>query len=123
MRRAWLVIMSLALLARVLFAVQPAPAARPSPCETASESPLPLPSGIPPERLADYEKQVFAFLKAGTYVQLGWCGDKRVRDTGPWIGNTSYGTCRRTRSGAGRPWGWPDAIRSSSPSSRASLRI
>ena len=36
---------------------------------------------------------MLAFLKAGTYkTDLGWCGDKGVRDTGPFIGNTSYGT-------------------------------
>ena len=66
-------------------------------CEKASESGLPLPTTIPPERLADYEKQLLAFLQAGTYVKLGWCGDKGIRDTGPWIKDTYYGTHKAAR--------------------------
>ena len=42
--------------------------------------------------LADYEKQIFTFLDTGVYKQLGWCRDKDVRDTGPLINGTYYGT-------------------------------
>jgi hypothetical protein len=66
-------------------------------CEKAPESGLPLPTTVPPERLADYEKQLLAFLQAGTYVKLGWCGDKGIRDTGPWITDTYYGTHKAAR--------------------------
>jgi cytochrome c551/c552 len=66
-------------------------------CENAPESGLPLPASVPPERLADYEKQLLAFLQAGTYVKLGWCGDQGIRDTGPWINDTYYGTHKAAR--------------------------
>ena len=97
MRGSLLVLMSVVLVARAPVAIQQAPALASTSCNEAGESPLPLPSTIPPERLADYEKQVLAFLKAGTYVQLGWCGDKGVRDTGPWINNIYYGTHKAVR--------------------------
>jgi mono/diheme cytochrome c family protein len=83
-----------------LLASAPTPRAQsstPLGCENAKESGLPLPASVPPERLAEYEKQVLAFLKAGTYVTLGWCGDKGVRDTGPWINDTYYGTHKAAR--------------------------
>ena len=66
-------------------------------CEKAPESGLPLPTTIPPERLAGYEKQLLEFLQAGTYLKLGWCGDKGIRDTGPWIRDTYYGTHKAAR--------------------------
>ena len=104
MRRTSLVILSLVLLAQVLLlqapvAVQQAPAAGTPSCVTATrESGLPLPSSITPEQLADYEKRVLAFLRAGTYkTDMGWCGDKGVRDTGPFIAEASYGTHNAVR--------------------------
>lgn len=98
MRRACLVLMSLALFVQAPMAGQAGPPSTSSPCAAAGESALPLPSTIPPERLADYETQILAFLKAGTYAsELGWCGDKDVRDTGPFIANTSYATHKAVR--------------------------
>src|SRR5262245_29512089 len=84
MRRVWLVILSVALFVHAAVALQQNPGPKPPSCVTAAkDSTLPLPSSIPPEGLADFEKQVLAFLKAGTYkTDLGWCGDKGVRDTG-----------------------------------------
>jgi hypothetical protein len=100
----------LAIACAALLARAPAaPLAQPSTsleCENAKESGLPLPSSVPPERLADYEKRVLAFLQAGTYVTLRWCGDKGVRDTGPWINDTYYGTHK-----AARVYYSPDVVR------------
>jgi mono/diheme cytochrome c family protein len=61
-----------------------------NPCPNAQESPLPLPSKLPPGKLIEFQKQVFDFLDRGGY--LNWCKDKWVRDTGPYINNTYYGT-------------------------------
>ncbi len=54
--------------------------------------PKPLPNT--PE-LATFEREVYAFLAGRTYATAeGWGHDKglRVRDTGPWIDHTYYGT-------------------------------
>ncbi|GAA5510948.1 hypothetical protein [Novipirellula caenicola] len=50
---------------------------------------LPLPSTM---AVFDYEKQLFKFLSERQYVELGWRKDKTVRDTGPYIDGTYYGT-------------------------------
>lgn len=64
-------------------------------CEGKAEAPLPLPSSIAPENLAAYERQLLEWLKARKYAtELAWCGDKRIRDTGPWINDVYYGTHR-----------------------------
>ena len=61
-------------------------------CPGARENPLPLPSSIKPENFVAYEKQIFEFLDTAQFEKLGWCVDKRIRDTGPWINNTPYNT-------------------------------
>ncbi|HUP61596.1 MAG TPA: hypothetical protein VNA69_14380 [Thermoanaerobaculia bacterium] len=62
-------------------------------CEGKGEAPLPLPSTIAPENLAAYEQQILDWLKARKYAtELAWCGDKGIRDTGPWINDIYYGT-------------------------------
>jgi cytochrome c553 len=61
-----------------------------SPCPNATEAPLPLPSSVPPNKMAEYEQQVFNFLDSTGYKD--WCKDKWARDTGPYINNTYYGT-------------------------------
>ncbi|MBI3652383.1 MAG: cytochrome P460 family protein [Acidobacteria bacterium] len=62
-----------------------------SPCPEAKPSPLPLPSSLPPNQQgAVFEQQVFQYLDSGGY--LSWCKDKWVRDTGPYLNNTYYGT-------------------------------
>jgi len=54
-----------------------------------SGSPLPLPTSM---SLPDFERQLYAFLDAKRYQDLGWKRDRGVRDTGPWIDGTYYGT-------------------------------
>ena len=54
------------------------------------DNPLPLPSSM---SVAAFEKQMFPFLNKRAYVdQLEWLGDKRIRDTGPFIDGKYYGT-------------------------------
>lgn len=79
------------LLFLMLSASAPAPVT--STCKGKGEMPFALPSSIPPEKLADYEKQMLAWLTRRAYAtDLSWCGDKGIRDTGPWINDVYYGT-------------------------------
>jgi hypothetical protein len=65
-----------------------------------------LPPGEPPQ-VAALELNMLAYLsgKGGVtgivdpfpYRRLGWCVDKYVRDTGPWINNQPYGTHKAVR--------------------------
>ena len=67
-------------------------------CKGKGEFPLPLPSTIAPEGLAKYESAVLEWLKPRSYVtELAWCGDKGIRDTGPWINDVYYGTHKAAR--------------------------
>ncbi|MCO7225393.1 hypothetical protein [Pleionea sp. CnH1-48] len=50
---------------------------------------LPLPSSLP---LVDYEKVLYRWTLKRQYTKLGWAVDKGVRDTGPYINQTYYGT-------------------------------
>ena len=55
----------------------------------------PIASGLPlPGTMAvpDFEAKLFPFLKERQYVDMGWTKDKGVRDTGPYIDGTYYGT-------------------------------
>ncbi len=63
-----------------------------SPCVRAREHSLPLPSTVPAAQFVDLEKRIFGFLQEGEYRSLGWCVDKGVRDTGPFIQGVYYGT-------------------------------
>lgn len=54
-----------------------------------SDSGLPLPSSLS-ER--DYEVLLYQFVSARKYVDLGWRRDKRMRDTGPYLNGTYFGT-------------------------------
>ncbi len=55
-------------------------------CQDANESGLPLPSSFrTPEEQARFQKMLWDFLDKGKYVELGWCKDKWVRDTGPFV--------------------------------------
>jgi hypothetical protein len=58
-------------------------------CPNAKESQLPLPSSLPPD---DFHDRLLAFLQNTEYVKLGWCVDKGVRDTGPFVDSTYLGT-------------------------------
>ena len=65
--------------------------AQASPCANAQESGLPLPSTFLPARLSEFQAQLKTFLSSGKYKTLNWCEDKKLRDTGPFVNNTSYG--------------------------------
>jgi hypothetical protein len=61
----------------------------PAYCQNAEPATLPLPHTLP---LSDYEQPLYAFLFERRYRTLGWCVDKGVRDTGPYIEGLYYGT-------------------------------
>ncbi|NNG15759.1 MAG: hypothetical protein HKM89_04700 [Gemmatimonadales bacterium] len=50
---------------------------------------LPLPCSMP---LADYERVLYPWLNNRAYAELGWVKDMHVRDTGPYLLGTYYGT-------------------------------
>jgi hypothetical protein len=66
----------------------------PDPCPDARPVPpqLTLPTRLPPGQPLAFEQQLRDYLSSYAYRQLGWCVDKGVRDTGPFIGGKSYGT-------------------------------
>lgn len=72
-------------------ATTPATQSQTSPCANGQESGLPLPSGFAPAKLAEFQAQLKTFLTSGKYRTLNWCEDKKLRDTGPFINNVSYG--------------------------------
>src|SRR5260370_1296301 len=76
-------------------------------CTTGRESGLPLPSSfsksIDP---AAFQTLLATFLQNDTYETLGWCEDKTVRDTGPYLNGAYYGT-----HPAVRVWYSPDAAK------------
>lgn len=65
-------------------------------------SPLPLPHTMTSE---EYQALLYRFLAKREYIRLGWAPDKYVRDTGPFIDSTSYGT-----HDAARVWYSPEVI-------------
>ena len=70
----------------------PRPAAQESgiaQCPDAKENPLPLPSSMAPD---DFHNKLLTFLRSTEYVKLGWCIDKGVRDTGPYVASEYLGT-------------------------------
>ncbi len=63
-----------------------------SDCKIAPKYPLPLPSHLNQQAFQNYDVTLYDFLNCGNYLHLGWARDKGVRDTGPFINNTAYGT-------------------------------
>src|SRR5690349_17960032 len=61
------------------------------------EAPFAPPHTITRAGLADYESQILTWLQGDEYAKLGWCVDKGVRDTGPWINGTYFGTHKAVR--------------------------
>ncbi|MBI3925791.1 MAG: cytochrome P460 family protein [Armatimonadetes bacterium] len=51
--------------------------------------PFALPSTVSRD---EFESNIYAFLNNFQYRELGWAKDKRVRDTGPFLDGTYYGT-------------------------------
>lgn len=74
------------LLTPPLFGASPAPA-----CdrELRIGGTLPLPCTMP---LADYEEVLYTWVNDREYTRLGWQKDKHVRDTGPFVLGSNYGT-------------------------------
>src|SRR6202521_672072 len=58
---------------------------------TGKNSDLPLPSTFLPDRLPEFQERLTKFLQNGAYAKLGWCEDKGLRDTGPYINKKPYG--------------------------------
>ena len=58
-----------------------------NPCPKGKPVPqaLRLPANLPPGEPVAFEKQILAYLSTLDYRKLGWCEDKWVRDTGPYM--------------------------------------
>lgn len=63
--------------------------ALPTGCKIGQPGGLPLPSALP---LVDYEQRLYQFLFERCYTKLQWPVDREVRDTGPFILGSNYGT-------------------------------
>jgi len=57
----------------------PCPKAQPVPPE------LRIPANLPPGEPVEFEQKVLHYLSTLEYRKLGWCEDKWVRDTGPFM--------------------------------------
>ena len=63
------------------------------PCTMKAESGLPLPSSFSKNNdPAAFQNVLSDFLRSYKYEKLDWCVDKKVRDTGPFINGSYYGT-------------------------------
>jgi mono/diheme cytochrome c family protein len=64
------------------------------PCPHAAPVPdaLRLPAIVPPGEPAAIEIRMLAYLSSYRYQRLGWCVDKAVRDTGPFVHGKYFGT-------------------------------
>jgi mono/diheme cytochrome c family protein len=66
--------------------------------ETACRNPQPapealrLPATLPPGEPTALEQRMLVYLQTYHYRDLGWCVDKYVRDTGPYVHGAYYGT-------------------------------
>jgi mono/diheme cytochrome c family protein len=65
-----------------------------NPCANAQPVPaaLHLPAHVPSGEPVAIEQTMLAYLTSYAYRDLGWCVDKSVRDTGPFVGHAMYGT-------------------------------
>ena len=61
----------------------------PADCKIGQPGGLPLPSALP---LVDYEQRLYQFLFERCYTKLDWAVDREVRDTGPFVLGSNYGT-------------------------------
>jgi hypothetical protein len=59
----------------------------PDPCPKAQPVPpeLRIPANLPPGEPVEFEQKVLHYLSTLEYRKLGWCEDKWVRDTGPFM--------------------------------------
>jgi hypothetical protein len=91
-RRSAVLIVAGLLVMASCFAVPGSASARGENCLGGIDHSLPLPSTVPAAQFVNLEKQILGFLQQGEYRRLGWCVDKGVRDTGPFIQGVYYGT-------------------------------
>src|SRR6202035_2273147 len=74
----------------------PLPVPAHDPCPPARHAPTPsalqLPAVVPPGEPVAIELKMLAYLRTYEYRKLGWCEDKYVRDTGPYVHGQYYGT-------------------------------
>ena len=68
----------------------------PKPVPAVMKLPPNLPPGEPPAVIA-FEQQMLGYLVAHGYRDLGWCADKYVRDTGPYVNKVALGTHNSVR--------------------------
>jgi len=63
-------------------------------CANAAPVPgaLRLPTRVPPGEPVAVEQRLLRYLSSYAYRDLGWCVDKAVRDTGPYLDHVMYGT-------------------------------
>ncbi|MDB5092685.1 MAG: hypothetical protein JWO85_786 [Candidatus Eremiobacteraeota bacterium] len=75
-------------------AMAPPPGAMPDPCPSAKPAPdaLRLPAHVPPGDPIAIETKMLGYLQTYGYRKLGWCVDKSVRDTGPYVHGQYFGT-------------------------------
>jgi mono/diheme cytochrome c family protein len=92
------VLLGVALIATIVLTARPvmhavATVAGGSPCADAAPVPaeLSLPAVVPPGEPVEIEHQLLDYLQTYKYRDLGWCHDKGVRDTGPYLDGISYG--------------------------------
>ncbi|HEY0396229.1 MAG TPA: hypothetical protein VGD01_17225 [Candidatus Elarobacter sp.] len=67
---------------------EPCPAAK----QRATPDALRLPAVVPPGEPTAIEQKMLGYLRTYAYRDLGWCVDKYVRDTGPYVHGQYYGT-------------------------------
>ncbi|MEO7040182.1 MAG: hypothetical protein ABI186_09160 [Candidatus Elarobacter sp.] len=70
----------------------PAVATNPCPHGAAAPAALRLPRTLPPGDPVAFERRILGYLNGFEYRHLGWCVDKAVRDTGPYVHGVYYGT-------------------------------
>jgi mono/diheme cytochrome c family protein len=89
---AVVLVVAMLLVGRASQATHPAPGG--NPCANARPVPaaLRLPATVPPGEPVAIEQTMLGYLSTYGYRDLGWCVDKGVRDTGPYLNRTMYGT-------------------------------
>lgn len=63
-----------------------------SDCSKAPAYPLPLPSSLKQPAYQNFDVTLYDFLNCGNYLKLDWAHDKGVRNTGPYVSGSAYGT-------------------------------
>ena len=93
MKSTYLVMLGVLAAILMLAAAPPASLLHPGPLDGKRAS-LPLPHTM---SSPEYQKLLYKFLADREYEKLGWTRDKYVRDTGPYIDKSYYGTHNAVR--------------------------